>query len=261
MKPVLGTPASIASSADFSCISELLESVVIFFLCPISLSIYTSREIYTIPGCYKDVYINSFFACAGKLWNSFSEECFPLIYDLNGFKSRVNKHLLFVCSFWSAFQYDFHLCFFFLVTPCLVGVAQLCMKKNWTERERHNKIIIQSNNFISVHFSVDTGKYLFTKIYVLVNEMKCFLFLGGIMFKIFWGSQIPVTTGGFCTGSGVIKIEVREVFLYYYIFILLFQGSVMVVHMLTLYSWYLSSVKIPPFLGAINHNRDELNHS
>ena len=120
MKPVLGTPASIASSADFSCISELLESVVIFFLCPISLSIYTSWEIYTIPGCYKDVYINSFFACAEKLWNSFSEECFPLIYDLNGFKSRVNKHLLFVCSFWSAFQYDFHLCLFFSCNsmPC-----------------------------------------------------------------------------------------------------------------------------------------------
>ena len=113
----------------------------------------------------------------------------------------------------------------------------------------------QSNNFISVHFSVDTGKYLFTKIYVLVNEMKCFLFLGGVMFKIFWGSEIPVTTGGFCTGSGVIKIEVREVFLYYYIFILLFQGSVMVVHMLILYSWYLSSVKIPPFLGAKSQQR------
>ena len=56
------------------------------------------------------------------------------------------------------------ICLFFLVTPCLVGVAQLCMKKNWTERERHNKIIIQSNNFISVHFSLDTGKYLFAKI-------------------------------------------------------------------------------------------------
>ena len=90
---------------------------------------------------------------------------------------------------------------------------------------------------------------------VLVNEMKCFLFLGGIMFKIFWGSQIPVTTGGFCTGSGVIKIEIREVFSYYYIFILLFQGSVMLVHMLILYSWYLSSVKIPPFLGAKSQQR------
>ena len=73
---------------------------------------------------------------------------------------------------------------FFLVTPCLVGVAQLCMKKNWTEREKRNKII-QSNNFISVYFSLDTGKYLFTKVYVLVNEMKCFVFLGGVMFKIF----------------------------------------------------------------------------
>ena len=152
------------------------------------------------------------------------------------------------------------ICLFFLVTPCLVGVAQLCMKKNWTERERHNKIIIQSNNFISVHFSVDTGKYLFTKIYVLVNEMKCFLFLGGVMFKIFWGSQIPVTTGGFCTGSGVIKIEVREVF---YIIIYLYCYFRVVLWSCT--CWYCIAGISPPwrFLHflVLNHNRDELNHS
>ena len=144
----------------------------------------------------------------------------------------------------------------FLVTPCLVGVAQLCMKKNLTERERHNEIIIQSNDFILVYFFFfDTGKYLFTKIHVLVNEMKCFVFLGGVMFRIFWGSQIPVSTGGFCTEFGVIEIEIREVFLYYYIFILLFQGSVMVVHMLILYSWYLPAVQVPPFLGANSQQR------
>ena len=138
---------------------------------------------------------------------------------------------------------------FFLVTPCLVGVAQLCMKKNWIEREKRNKII-QSNNFISVYFSLDTGKYLFTKVYVLVNEMKCFVFLGGVMFKIFWGSQIPMNTGGFSTESGVIEIEITKVFLYYYIFILL-----LVVHMLILYSWYPPAVQVPPFLGANSQQR------
>ena len=48
----------------------------------------------TIPRCYKDVYVNSFFPCTASLWNSLRIECFPLIYDLGGFKSRINKHLL-----------------------------------------------------------------------------------------------------------------------------------------------------------------------
>ena len=34
-----------------------------------------------------------------KLWNSLPMECFPLTYDLSGFKSRINSHLLTVGSF------------------------------------------------------------------------------------------------------------------------------------------------------------------
>ena len=48
----------------------------------------------TIPRCYKDVYVNSFFPRTAKLWNSLPIECFPLTYDLCGFKSRINRHLL-----------------------------------------------------------------------------------------------------------------------------------------------------------------------
>ena len=48
----------------------------------------------TIPGCYKDVYVNSFFPRTAKLWNSLPIVCFPLNYDLSGFKSRINRHLL-----------------------------------------------------------------------------------------------------------------------------------------------------------------------
>ena len=48
----------------------------------------------TIPRCYKDVYVNSFFPCTAKLWNSLPIECFPLTYDLSGFKSRINKYFL-----------------------------------------------------------------------------------------------------------------------------------------------------------------------
>ena len=44
----------------------------------------------TIPRCYKDVYVNSFFPHTARLWNSLPIERFPLTYDLGGFKSRIN---------------------------------------------------------------------------------------------------------------------------------------------------------------------------
>ena len=53
----------------------------------------------TIPRCYKDVYVKSFFPRIVRLWNSLPKECFPSTYNLNGFKSRVNRHLLTVGSF------------------------------------------------------------------------------------------------------------------------------------------------------------------
>ena len=53
----------------------------------------------TIPRCYKDVYVNSFFPRTAKLWNFLPIKCFPLTYDLRGFKSRINRHLLTVGSF------------------------------------------------------------------------------------------------------------------------------------------------------------------
>ena len=52
-----------------------------------------------IPRRYKDVYANSFFPCTARPRNSLSIECFPLTYDLSGFKSRINSHLLTVVSF------------------------------------------------------------------------------------------------------------------------------------------------------------------
>ena len=48
----------------------------------------------TIPRCYKDVYVNSIFPRAARLLNSLPIECLPLTYNLNGFKSRINRHLL-----------------------------------------------------------------------------------------------------------------------------------------------------------------------
>ena len=53
----------------------------------------------TIPRCYKNVYGNSFFPRTARLWNSLPIEFFPLTYDLNGFKSRINRHPLTAGSF------------------------------------------------------------------------------------------------------------------------------------------------------------------
>ena len=53
----------------------------------------------TIPICYKDVYVNNFFPFTASLWNSVPIEGFPLTYNLNGFKSRINRFLLTVGSF------------------------------------------------------------------------------------------------------------------------------------------------------------------
>ena len=53
----------------------------------------------TIPRCCKDVYVNSFFPRTARLLNSLRMKCIPLIYDLSGFKSRINRYLLTVGSF------------------------------------------------------------------------------------------------------------------------------------------------------------------
>ena len=53
----------------------------------------------TIPKCYKVFYVNSFFPCTARIWNSLPIDCFCFTYDLNGFKSRINRHLFSVGSF------------------------------------------------------------------------------------------------------------------------------------------------------------------
>ena len=53
----------------------------------------------TIPRCYKEIYVISFFPGTARLWNSLPIECFLLTYDPNGFKFRINRHLLTVGSY------------------------------------------------------------------------------------------------------------------------------------------------------------------
>ena len=83
------------------CSSELVQLVLLPFS-QLRSTCYSDRLhdfSATIPRCYNDVYVNIFFSHTARFWNSLSIECFPLTYDLNGFKTRSNTHLLAVGSF------------------------------------------------------------------------------------------------------------------------------------------------------------------
>ena len=55
----------------------------------------------TTPRCYA----NSFFPHTASLWNSLPIECFCMTYNLNRFKSRINKYLLTIVSLYRYFLY------------------------------------------------------------------------------------------------------------------------------------------------------------
>ena len=85
----------------FGRCSAELDELVPFPYSPGRSTLYSDRLhefSVTIPRCYKDVYVNSFFPSTGRFWNSLPIECFPLNYDLNGFKSRISRYLLTVGS-------------------------------------------------------------------------------------------------------------------------------------------------------------------
>ena len=83
------------------CFSELTQLVPL--PCSLGRSTRYSDRLHdfsvTILRCYKDFYVNSFFPRTARLWNSLPIERFPLTYNLNGFKSRIKRHLLTVGSF------------------------------------------------------------------------------------------------------------------------------------------------------------------
>ena len=70
------------------CSSELAELVSLPYPRGISTRYFDKLHDFsvTIPRCYKDVYVNSFFPRTARLWNSLPIECFPWTYDLSGFK-------------------------------------------------------------------------------------------------------------------------------------------------------------------------------
>ena len=78
------------------CSSDMVQLLPFPYLCRRS-TLYSDRLhdfSVTIPRCYKDVYVKSFFPRTARLWNFLPIECFPLACDRNGFWSRINRHLL-----------------------------------------------------------------------------------------------------------------------------------------------------------------------
>ena len=59
------------------------------------------------------LYFNLFFPSTARLWNSMTAECCHLTYDRNGFRSRINRHLLSLDSFWTVFLHAVHIFFSF----------------------------------------------------------------------------------------------------------------------------------------------------
>ena len=75
------------------CSNELAQLVPLLFSQG-RTTLYSERLLdffVTIPRCYKDVYVNSFFSCTARIWNSLLIECFSLTYDLNGFLGVLLK--------------------------------------------------------------------------------------------------------------------------------------------------------------------------
>ena len=83
----------------------------------------------SISRYYKDDYASSLFPPTIRLWNSLLADFFPLTYDLNCIKSRVNRHLsIFQIFFIPVLLYVFHLCLVVLVILRPVVAVQPCLK-------------------------------------------------------------------------------------------------------------------------------------
>ena len=92
------------------CSSELAALIPLFYSRGRSTRCFDRLHDFSvnIPRCYKDVYVNSFFPWPTRLWNSLPIKCFPLTYDINGFKSSFN------CKFFlNRFPVCFNLFFYF----------------------------------------------------------------------------------------------------------------------------------------------------
>ena len=108
------------------CLSELAQLVPLTFSWGRSTRFFNRLHDFsvTIPRRYKDVYVNSLFPSTARIWNSLPIKWFPLTYNLNDFKFKINSRF---------FLKRFPVCFnlfvlVFLVALYLVVAVQPCME-------------------------------------------------------------------------------------------------------------------------------------
>ena len=124
----------------------------------------------TIPRCYKDVYVKSFFPHTARLWNALPIECFPLTYDLSGFMSRINRHLL-TEVLYKQISWILNLfVLLVLVTPCLLVVVLPCME--WIQVNPNEKHFVIGLNCGEIYISADFKTARTVKI--TNHQEKCF---------------------------------------------------------------------------------------
>ena len=114
-------------------------------------------------------------------------QCFFLTCDLSGFKSRSNRHLLSLGSFYSAFIFTFHLFLLLsVVTSCLIVAFKPCMESIPIE------ITIKKNCFYKISLS---GSFAQTLQFNIVHQvMKCcfhvnFIYLEYLDLAIYFSSK------------------------------------------------------------------------
>ena len=163
----------------------------------------------TIPKCYKDACVNSFFPDTVILWNSLPRECFPLTCDLIGFNSRINRHLFNCRFFLNRFPVCFNIfVFLFLVTPYLVVAVQPCIE--WILIKKMLKVsfvnVILANlkwvRIKTLHSPAAGKKYkkrfirvLFGKLYVKAAFGICYCIFATISLVI-WSTLFLILNSG-----------------------------------------------------------------
>ena len=101
--------------------------------------------------------VYGYFVQDCRLRNSLPIECFPLTYDLSGFKSRINRHLLTVV-FLNRIPVCFNLfALLFVVTPCLVVVIQPCMSESQLQKKDQVKFILHPHQAFTTSMNKSFG--------------------------------------------------------------------------------------------------------
>ena len=119
--------------------------------------------------CYKDVYVNSFFPCKVRPWNSLPKECVPMAPDLNGCKSKVNRHPLSLYFFY--FLFAFNLFLLFSVPLCLTVVLQHCLESIPIKKAHISDAVFVFSNLVSL------CKNPFPEKIIDKNQVKLYSFL------------------------------------------------------------------------------------